>query len=207
MRDNDLDIKLDEWLDKASAEYGMADVRPGFERRILANVNSRLETRRRIFHWLPIAVSAATVLAFSAWVVVTRFMEPALTEIASHETTIANSVVQPSTSNQPMISKKAIEITGNKPLAAPAPPVRKSVGASIGKGLLFGPPSKQERLLLAYSGSGLFESTNDSQSEESIHPIEIPKTEIQTLDIPKIQIASAKIEPLEIKTEESEARP
>ena len=62
MNREELDRELDEWLDRASAEYGTAETRPGFEARVIANVNSRLEKRRWRFRWLSLATAATAAV-------------------------------------------------------------------------------------------------------------------------------------------------
>jgi hypothetical protein len=58
---------LDDWLDKALAEYGRAEPRPGIESRALAGLCSRLQRRSCRTRWLrPVWLSAVavTILVF-----------------------------------------------------------------------------------------------------------------------------------------------
>ena len=73
MNREELDRELDEWLDRASAEYGTAEARPGFEARVIANVNSRLAKRRLRFGWVSLATAATAALIFSCYALLTAF--------------------------------------------------------------------------------------------------------------------------------------
>ena len=67
MSREELDRKLDEWLDRAADEYGRTEIRPGFEARIIASVNSSSEKRTWHFHWAPIAAAIAAALFLGAY--------------------------------------------------------------------------------------------------------------------------------------------
>lgn len=67
MNRDELDKELDEWLDRAAVEYGKAEIRPGFETRILAKLKGRLAKRRLHLPWIPVAAAFAAILFFSVY--------------------------------------------------------------------------------------------------------------------------------------------
>ena len=82
MKGEELDKALDEWLDRASAEYGTAETRLGFEARVIANVNSRLEKRRWRFRRLSLATAATAVVIFACYVFLAHVQEHPAIETA-----------------------------------------------------------------------------------------------------------------------------
>lgn len=70
-----LNKKLDDWLDQALAEYGRTEPRPGIEARIVANLRSRGQLQPWWGRWLrPVWLSAVavTILIF----IVVLFVKP-----------------------------------------------------------------------------------------------------------------------------------
>ena len=62
MNREELDRELDKWLDQAAAEYGKAEIQPGFEARIIAKLNRRLLSRSWNFRRIPAAAAIAIIL-------------------------------------------------------------------------------------------------------------------------------------------------
>jgi hypothetical protein len=203
MKREEMDKRLDEWLDQAVTEYGRAKTRPGFEARILANVNSRLVVRKWRFRWLTIAATAAAVLVFSFWVFLTKFQDEPARDIASHEVENLKPAPERSTHSESALEVKSV---GSIKMRSRIQGSSKQIGIkpSIGPGLLSSPPSEEERLLIAYARSASRESRADYSDEFVLQPLEIPETVISPLEIPELKISSTQIEPLEITMNESE---
>ncbi len=200
-----LDRKLDGWLDEASAAFGRAETRPGLEARMVAKLHARLERRPWWRGWRVLTAAAAISLAFSIWVIYTRFQEGAVRPIVSNSVTGTTDRVQKSAG----ITSAAGNQTPGREAAAPGPylaanrPARSRAipPEPLPRLEVFPSPevSEQERLLLAYARlvskgmvSGLAEDT-------APQPTEAPKLEIPLLEIPKLEIAPIKIEPLSEK--------
>ncbi len=206
MKHEDLDKKFDEWLDQASAEYGKAETRLGFEARIIANVNSRLETRRRRFHWLAIAATATAVLVLSVWVLRTGFQEGPIKEIAFNKTENRKPVPKQNVSRDELPERKAAEFEKKESPGRTVSPDQYRIEPSIGPGLFSSPLSKQEHLLIAYAQSISAESAPDSPDEGDLQPLEIKETVVSPLEIPELEISSIQIEPLEIAINDNEEK-
>ena len=81
MNREEQDKELDEWLARAASEYGRAETRPGFEARVIASVNCRLEKRKWYLRWIPIAAAAVIVLSFG--ILLIRFQNNTVVEEAT----------------------------------------------------------------------------------------------------------------------------
>ena len=201
MEHEELDNKLDEWLDRASAGYGRAETRPGFESRIVANVNSRLEGRRWRLRWLPISATAVAVLVFSIWFIPGRFQDKSARNIALQNMEKKKPVPAQLLHNRPISEVKSNnEKSDSLRMRAGMRALSKPIGieSSIGPGLLSSPPSEQELLLIAYARSASRESAGETADEQMLQPLEVPETVVSPMEVPELKISLTNIAQLEI---------
>ncbi len=107
MNREELDRELDQWLDRATSEYGRAEIRPGFESRIIANVNSRWEKRKWHFRWIPVAAAIAAILIFSPFLLRKGFQERQIADISAERPPKPKSLPEQIT-NRERLGKTAI---------------------------------------------------------------------------------------------------
>jgi hypothetical protein len=197
MSREDLDRKLDEWLERAAAEYGRAEIRPGFENRIIAKLNSRLESRRLVLRWILVAAACAAVLVFSVHVFRTDIQDSGRTDIASQKP--AKSESRPAqglyrVSGPSMISTESPTkgYTGHRAR-------RKASQAKRGHFLSSG-LSDQERYLMAFARAASKQSSIGISEDTKFKPLQIPKAEIPEFTIPDFEISSFENESLRTLT-------
>lgn len=198
MNREELEKQLDHWLDQAAAGYGSTEARSGFEARIIANLNSRLEKRRWPFRWICFAAASAAVLVGSLYVFLPRRPNHATTEIASE---ISGKMQQGLQQSPPRQSQPST-------IVSESPPHRKMAKRSMRKprrteqsGFLSGRLTDQERYLIAFVEAVSAEGAADTPREFKLSPLQIPALEkIQALQIPKPEIPSIEIEALHIQT-------
>ncbi len=196
MNREELDRELDEWLDRASAEYGRAETRPGFEARVVANVSSRLLKRRWRFRWVSMATAAAAILVFSSYVLLTHFQEHAATESVLEKQrkpkpTLPNSAQQ----KQLLLTIRAESSTKREA----GKQVHPKAGEPEKMPFLSARLSDQERYLIAFVQAISAQSSTGIPEAES-EPLQMPDLEIPTLQIPQAQIFSFKIETVQLPT-------
>jgi len=187
MNSEELDRALDEWLDRADADYGMAETRPGFEARIIANVNNRLAKRRLHFRWMSLATAATAILIFSCYVLLTR--------IEDHPA--GESVMQKQRSSLPPIAKKE-----QPPLIVQAEPsaklyakkhVHTEVKDTPKSHFLSARISDQERYLLSF-----VKTVSEQNFAGESGPLQMPDFELSTIQIPKAQVSSINIDMVQL---------
>jgi hypothetical protein len=200
------DKQLDEWIDLAVAEYGSTETRPGFEARIIANVSSRLTARKQQFRRLTMAATATAVLVFSFWVILNRSENLAPGVATSPKPEVQRSVSEPSSHRQAVAQTKTTKPIVIRNRRGQSFPKQRIDTASFGRGLLSGPISEQEHLLIKYVQSLSADSMVHTPDENPFQPIEMPETEISPVKIQQLTISSIQIEPFEIKINESEAK-
>ena len=189
MNREELDKILDAWLDRASAEYGSAEIRPGFEARVIADLNSRLKQGNRRIPWIAFSVAAAAILIFGIGVLLTKFQEQGRPQIASK---------QPATS-QPAVRQSAPPAAAPEVIGKPAA-VRRVMGQpkEIDRGrFLSSLLTDQERYLVAYariiSTSGSGEAVKNEFS-----PTEIPAPQVPSPYVPELKSLSVDNKDLQI---------
>jgi hypothetical protein len=190
MEHDQLDKMLDEWLDRALAECGKVEPRPGFEQRMIARIHSRVARKTLFFGWRSLA-TVATVLGvacmFLAYFTHHRGKQnnlagESIVQLQQHEARPSQEEKAAITTHR--MRRPAIVI----PLYAPESLPRQDVFPSAHV-------SQQDRLLFAYvravkSGkiAGVIEESQD-------RPIEISKVE----EVPKTEISQIEIKPLSIE--------
>jgi hypothetical protein len=194
MNREELDRGLDEWLDRASAEYGTAETRPGFEARVIANVNSKLEKRGWRFRRLSLATAATAVVIFACYVFLTRVQEHTATETASdkHQRSRSGLLDRAPREQFPSITKAASSTKQNA--SRPGPPKARE---NPEKHFLSARLSDQERYLISFVQAVSAQTSTDT-SESKSGPLQMPNFEIPTLQIPKAQISYIKIDMVEL---------
>jgi hypothetical protein len=193
----DLDSKIDEWLDRASAEYGRVETRPGFEARVIANVSSRLEKKRWCFRWASIATVTGAILVFSSYALLTRFQEPGTIE----------TVLERQRELEPDMTYRApLE---RRPLIGPAKSsaerhagrqVHPKAGEFEKTSFLSARLSDQERYLVSFV-QALSAQTATGIPEAEPGRLQMPDLVIPTLQIPKAEIFSIQIETVQLPSD------
>lgn len=172
MNREELDKRLDEWLDRAAAEYGRAGMRPGIEARVIANLNSRLEKRKRYFRWIPVAAAAA-ILVSSVLIFRTEFLEQGPAKIASNKQIEVHSAPKPA---------GTAAVPATKPSPKPQR-LNKPTGRFLSSGL-----SDQERYLIAFARAASDQNITGLSGERKFEPVQIPDLEIPEFEIPEFEI-------------------
>ena len=190
------DKVLDEWLDKATAEFGTAEPSPGFEQRMIAKVRAGVERRPVFYYWRLLALAAAIVVMIGA--ILGRYAiydkkqtpntsagKPGIRLYRQEESPVRveKAAVAPDVFSQSQASsaKPAGELAAKRDFAPAVKPQSWS----------------QSRLLQAYVqavASGEIAAIDDSANDRLIHISkvdEIPMTEISS-----IVVESLSIEPL-----------
>ena len=206
MKHEQMDRQLDAWLDRAAVEYGRAETRPGFETRIIANVNRRAAARKQRIRRLAIAATATAVLVFSFWAILNRPLDRDPGVDTSQKPGIPDPVREQSSDNPLIATAKTAESIVKRNIYVSSIPKQRVAEVSYNRGLLSGPISEEEHLLIAYVQSISIESEIETPEENAFQPLEIPETEIPPLTIRKLKVTSISIEPLEIKTNKSEVK-
>jgi len=198
MNREELEKQLDDWLDQAAAGYGSTEARSGFEARIIANLNSRLENRKWSFRWIPIAATCAAVLVGSLYVFLPRLPNHATTEIASE---ISGKMQQGLQQSPPRQSQPSTIVSESLPHRNMAKPSMRKSRRTEQSGFLSGTLTDQERYLIAFVEAVSTEGAVDTAQEFTFRTLQIPALEkIQALQIPKPEIPSMEIEALHIQT-------
>lgn len=194
MNRKELDSELNEWLDRASAEYGRAETRSGFEARVIANVSSRLIKRRWRFRRVSMATAAAAILVLSSYVFLTRFQER------------TENVLEEQRKPKPHLPSSAQPEQLPWIIRAEAPTKRETVkrahpkaGTPEKMSFLSAGLSDQERHLIAFVQAISAQASAGIPEAES-GPLQIPDWEIPTIQIPQAQISPFKIETVQLPT-------
>jgi hypothetical protein len=192
MNREELDENLENWLDRTAAEFGQADARPGFEARIIANLNSRLKERRWRRRCMSIAAACAAVLIGTLWALLPKFQDRATTETASKISGKIQPNLQQRLSRQSQPKTTSTRLPKNRNLRSPlvAKPRRNEQTDFLSSGL-----TDQERYLIAFvqaiSADGV---VTDTPYQSKSGPLQIPELE----KIPEPEIPSIEIEALHI---------
>lgn len=189
-----LDREVEEWLDRASAAYGMAEPQLGYETRVIAKVAGRLATRRLLLRWFSLAIAASAVVVFSCYFLLTRIenhpeidtavqrkLQPNLSSPVKQQQ--QPSAIQAVSSGKQDVGKRvhpsAARVSGNRFLSAKL--------------------SDEERYLISFAQKmSVYLPTGSPEAELESLQISIP--EIQTIEIPKAQISLVKIEIVQVPT-------
>ena len=195
MNREELNRELDQWLDRASAEFGRAETRPGFEARVIANVNSRLERNGWRFHrLLPAAALAAALilLILSFWSFRAPVQERRMADIASVRTPEAKipPAQIPQEDTQPDISSTQTSKISERDRQTRRKAVETQRGRFLSSGL-----SDQERNLIAF-----VRAVSKQAAEFESEPLQEPK-QIPEFIIPEFKIPPFKIDVLPMQTQ------
>jgi hypothetical protein len=197
MNREELDKELDEWLDRAAAEYGKADARPGFEARAIANLNGRLEKSKWYFRWIPIAAAVAAVLFFSIYALRNNFQDHGKAEIASIKPAEPKSGPKQSFDQGP---------AGNAVVPAAKKPARGLHSSQPSGRFLSSGLSDQERYLIAFARAASEQNITGLSEDQKFEPLQIPEMEIPEFNLPDFEITSFEIEELHTPTPGSEEK-
>jgi hypothetical protein len=193
MNREELDRELDEWLDRAVEEFGKTEIKPGFETRIMANINSRLEKRAGLFHWVPVAVAIAVVLFCLIYLTQSYIRNRENTQIAS---------IQGPNSNPQQLLKQAPETSsaaGNAKLIpagvhairprlafrSRAETSEKPGGHFLSSGL-----SDQERYLIAFARAASEREISGLSEIAGFEPQQTPSFTLPSFEFPPFAIES-----------------
>jgi hypothetical protein len=194
----ELDRKLDEWLDRAAAEHGRAEIRTGLETRILANLKSRFEKRDRRFRfWVPVTVTVAAVLFISFYAVRVQYQDRAPAEIASQKPQEIKPVPEQDSLRESRPTTTAAEPLAktNKLYKTRSPKIETASGRFLSSGL-----SDKERWLIKFVSAASEENVTETEERADFEPFEIPEEQIPEFQIPDFEIMSFNIEPFTIPT-------
>jgi hypothetical protein len=198
MNQEERDKELDEWLDRATAEYGRVEIRPGFEDRILAGVKRRqTEHRRRIFYWMSAAAAVALLLVFSSYRLYHhhRIPEERAIEVAAQANPVRNSRDSMSDERKPVapvVPSVASGSVGNS-----AARTRREQPASITAkkrpGFLAGDLTEQERLLIAFVRALPPDTPPELSVENFFEPFQLQK-----MDLPEFKLDELEFPPFQL---------
>ena len=194
MKDEELDKALDEWLDRASAEFGAAEMRPGFEARVIANVNSRLEKRRWRFRRLSLAMAATAVVIFACYVYLARVQKHPAIETALDKPQEQKSDLLGGAPGKQLPSITQAASSRKQGAARRVSSIAREVPNSqfLSAGL-----SDKERYLIAFVQAVSAQTSMDTSKAES-EPLQMPEFEIPAFQIPKAQISLIKIDMVDL---------
>jgi hypothetical protein len=194
MKGEELDKALDEWLERASAEYSTAETRLGFEARVIANVNSRLEKRQWRFRRLSLAIATTAVIIVACYVFLARVQEHPATETALDKPQKPRSGLLDRVPREQLPSITQAASSTKQGAARRVPSKAKEIPNHqfLSAGL-----SDQERYLLSFVQAVSAQTSTDA-SEAEPGPLQMPDFEIPTLQIPKAQISLITIDTVEL---------
>jgi hypothetical protein len=198
MNREELDRELDKWLDRAAAEYGMAETQPGFEARIIAKLNRRLNSRRWYFSRIPAAAAVAAILFLSIYLIHNQSKDHRTTEISSAR--YPGSGAAPAASadfagkhvgrSGPALSDVPLESSTKRSVQRHGSPKAREVkeGRFLSSGL-----SDRERYLIAFVRALSTEKSQDALEKTLSDPLQIkdahvPAFKIQDFDISPFEI-------------------
>jgi len=200
MNREELDKTLDEWLDRAAADYGKSELRPGFEARIIASLNSRLRKKTRRIPLITLSVAAAAILIFGIGALLIKFQSTGRPQIALKEpATIAPAIRESAPQSPP---PRVIE----KELAAEPSAARRIIPESkqTGRGrFLSSRLTDQERYLIAYARI-VSTSSVGGVEESEFWPTEIPQPQVPPLYVPELRSLSVENKDLQISKLQNE---
>lgn len=196
MNPEELDRRLDEWLDRATAEYGMVEMRPGFEARIIEKANSRLAARR--WH-CRLAATMAALLFVSIQFLRTPTQQRGIEERSSEA--LSESASLPSDIRIPRDDAQHSPLPGSGSSIQPSMTMRaqndfsseKKQTALRGR-FLSSELSDRERYLIAYVQEKAKSAGQDLPEDALFDPLDIG-----AVQIPKFQIESFKMSFQEIQ--------
>ncbi len=201
-----LDKRLDEWLDQAAADFGRAKARPGLEARTVARLHSRLRPRPWWRRWQIVTAAAGAAFIFLMSVFLVRFHDRRAQSIVFQDKRGETAGPNPDVGSVPALARQPSERIAGSPGSRNAGKSRTST-PEIARTRLprqdtfpSAGLSDQERLLLAYARFASEGGIAGLADENAARPIEVLKLEIPLLEIPKLEIAPIKIEPLPVET-------
>jgi hypothetical protein len=202
MNREELNKELDEWLDRATSEYGRAEKRPGFETRVIAHLNSRLEKRKWHFRWIPITAAATAILLFSVYFGKRdderRFAPGGSGELLHINQRSGGAVLQTRRDGEavPMLQEANTMQHWARRKRSDQPS-----GRFLSSGL-----SDQERYLIAFARAASEQDISGLSGEQKFEPVQIPELDLPEFEIPEFEITSFEIEDLNTPTSGSEEK-
>jgi hypothetical protein len=195
MNRDELDKTLEEWLDRAAADYGKSDIRPGFEARIIANLNSTPKEENKRIPWIAVLATATAILILVVGgTLLTKFQSPDKTQIALTKPARTASAFRggaPRKRPPEVIGKEA---KGGSVSARPSIQKPKEIGKEH---FLSSQLTDQERYLLVYArivSPGILGEVEKSE----FTPTEIPPPSVPSLYVPELKSFSVENKDLQI---------
>jgi hypothetical protein len=192
MNHEELDSQLDEWLDRATREYGRAETRRGFESRIIAKLNSRLDKRRWLPLGIPVAAAAAAILLFCVYFLRTELQDRWAADIASnkpqHMSPMPVPTVQKKNDKAPVIQAANADSVVKQVRRQSS---NKQRGRFLSSGL-----SDQERYLIAFAKTASNHEITGLSDNHNFEQLQIPELGIPPFIIPEFKIPTLEIEAL-----------
>jgi hypothetical protein len=206
MNAEELDRELDAWLDRATAEYGNAEIRPQFETRIIAKLNSGRIARRWHFRLIWAVSAVAAILLISVYSLHDRFQSGGIIRKQS-EMHPESAAVQPHTPNNHAKSfgfhqSGAPALVHSTKVSArfkDSPQTRESLKERfMATGL-----SDRERYLISFVQAISQERSQDMPGDTLFDPLSISQAPIPAFRIQDFQISAFEIEDLPTTTPEA----
>jgi hypothetical protein len=194
MNRKELDRELDEWLDRTATDYGKAEMRPGFEHRIITKLRNEPERKAWRFPWIPVAAAVAVLLCFSAYLLRNQFQNQGITEVAierhSGSATVpsANAGFVGNHAGSLLVSKlnsPILESTTKRSVRRQAVP---KAMETLGGRFLSSGLSDQERYLIAFVREKSKEKSQDIPDKNIFEPLQIPAFQIESFEISSFEI-------------------
>jgi hypothetical protein len=186
MNREELDRELDKWLDRATAEYGSTEVRPGLEVRVIANVNSRLARRRLSLRWLSLATATTAILVLSCYLFLTRFEDHPKVDSVTQEGQQFSLPPVAKLEHSPSIVQAQSTAKGHIKKRSPIAAGENAKTPFLSAGL-----SNEERCLLSFVKTA---SIQDLTGESGSGQLRMPNFELPTFQLPKAQVSSINID-------------
>jgi hypothetical protein len=194
MNREELDRELDKWLDRTATDYGKAEIRPGFEHRIIARLYSRPEKRQWHFHWISVTAAVVVLLCLSAYWLRNQFQNQGTAEITSARPN-GNAAVPAAKAD--FASQYAKRMGSNQANAlipesstkesARRQAIPKAREAIRGR-FLSSKLSDQERYLIAFVRDMSKEKSKDMPEQTLFEPLQIPTFQIESFEISSFEI-------------------
>jgi hypothetical protein len=192
MNREEMDRQLDQWLDRASSEYGTGEARPGFEARVIANVNDRLAGRRLRFRWVLLATAATAVLVLSCYVLLTRFEDHPAGKIVMQKGQHSSLPPIAKQERPPSIVQAESLAKGHVKKHVPIAAIETAKNPFLSAGL-----SDQERYLLSFVKTVSAQDFPGEFEAES-RPLQMPDFELPIIPIPKAQVSFIAIDMVQL---------
>lgn len=200
MKRDELDRTLDEWLDRATREYGRVEPRSGFESRVVARVKSGLEPHGWRIGWRPLAVTIAAALIIAVLVAYRNLRDRGPGERASSE--VVKKIVE--TPPKHLIALR-MQTTPTAAARRSTPPESRSRSERPRGRFLSSGITDQERYLIAFAQASSAQGIAPSPEDDGFDFRRILEFEIPEFRLPKFELTALESEDgRELTTENQE---